>query len=131
MALMQRQYKTCKDEKPCNVVNFQLMNVENAIYKSDAEHESEANHYQRLQAEGYFPRSEDGFVNVGIHFNDFIVEEIIDSYVDNFITIFSEIGGALGILVGLSCMTVVEFLVYFVSGKNKVATPTEDLRTHW
>ena len=128
MALMQRQYKTCQDEKPCNVVNFQVMNVENAIYKSD-EHESEA-HYQRLQAEGYFPRSEDGFVNVGIHFNDFIVEEIIDSYVDNFITIFSEIGGALGILVGLSCMTVVEFLVYFVSGKNKVLA-TGDLRTHW
>ena len=90
-ALNKKLYKSCKDEKLCNVVNFHLSNPENAQYV-----DPDANSYKL-------------FSDVSIFFEDYIVEEITDSYVYNFISIFSEVGGALGVLVGISVMTIVEF----------------------
>ena len=87
MALSMKEFKSCIDDKPCNVVNFEIANPESAIRASFG-----------------------NFVNVKIYFKDFIVMDITDSYVYNFISIFSEVGGSLGVLIGLSCMTIVEFL---------------------
>ena len=36
---------------------------------------------------------------------------IEDSYNYSFLSIFSEIGGAVGIMVGMSCMTIIEYLL--------------------
>ena len=83
------KYKNCKDDKPCNIVNFQLTNSENAVQFFD-----DAN-----------------ISIVELLFRDYIVEEITDTYNHNFISIVSDVGGSLGILVGLSCMTLVEFLI--------------------
>ena len=48
---------------------------------------------------------------IRIELQSYIVESITDSYDYDFISIFSEIGGSLGILVGLSIMTLVEFFI--------------------
>ena len=86
-ALKQKQYKTCLDKKPCKAVDFTL-------------------------GYDYFsPNSHNPYTTLSFYFKDFIVEEVKDSYVYSFISIFSEIGGSLGILVGLSCMTIVEFIM--------------------
>ena len=91
MALSNKEgkYRNCKDDKPCNIVNFQLTNAESAIQYED----------------------DTNISSVKLLFRDYIVEEITDTYNHNFISMFSDVGGALGILVGLSCMTVVEFLI--------------------
>ena len=91
MALYQKEYKNCKDHKSCNVVHFHLTNPENAQFVP--------------MDSGY-----SNYVEFKIQFEDFIVEEITDSYVYNFIKIFSEIGGALGISVGLSVMSIFQLL---------------------
>ena len=39
------------------------------------------------------------------------VEVIEDQYDNTFISIFSDIGGSIGVLVGMSCMTIVEGLL--------------------
>ena len=44
-------------------------------------------------------------------FKNYDVEQFEDSYVYSFITIFSEVGGSLGVLIGLSCMTIVDFFI--------------------
>ena len=49
---------------------------------------------------------------VNISFKSYIIEEIKDSYYYDFTTILSEIGGSLGILVGVSCMTIFKFCIY-------------------
>ena len=85
------KYKNCKDDKPCNIVNFQLTNSENAVQ--------------------FFDDDDDDITIVELLFRDYIVEEITDTYNHDFISIVSDVGGSLGILVGLSCMTLVEFLI--------------------
>ena len=45
------------------------------------------------------------------YFKNYNVEHLEDSYVYSFITIFSEVGGSLGVLIGLSCMTIVDFFI--------------------
>ena len=47
--------------------------------------------------------------HVTINFENTMVEVIKDSYDYDFISIFSEIGGSIGVLIGMSCMTIVEF----------------------
>ena len=49
--------------------------------------------------------------NISISYENYNVEYLEDSYVYGFISIFSEIGGSIGILIGLSCMTIVDFLI--------------------
>ena len=39
------------------------------------------------------------------------VEVIQDNYDDTFISIFSDIGGSIGVLIGMSCMTIVDGLL--------------------
>ena len=39
------------------------------------------------------------------------VEVIEDNYDDTFISIFSDIGGSIGVLIGMSCMTIVDGLL--------------------
>ena len=95
MALTKKEYKNCRDDKPCNIVNFHLSNAENAHYRDED------------------PDIVPGFVKVSFYFENYIVKEITDSYDYNFISIFSEIGGSLGILVGMSIMTIVECLANF------------------
>ena len=84
-ALKQLQYEHCMDTKPCNDVQY-MVNLKEA---------------------------EDSFARFGIRYKSFNVEHLEDSYVYSFITIFSEVGGSIGILVGLSCMTVVDSLIEF------------------
>ena len=55
------------------------------------------------------------WTEIRILFKNFIVEEIVDSYVYNYNIIFSEVGGALGVLVGFSGMTLID---YFISTVN-------------
>ena len=95
MAFSKSKYKNCRDLKPCNVVNFHLSNAENA-------------QYQDVDSDPF------GFVKVDIYFENYIVKEITDSYDYNSISIISEIGGSLGILVGMSVMTMVECLANFL-----------------
>ena len=55
----------------------------------------------------------EGEAHIKISFKNTMVQVIEDSYDYNFISIFSEIGGSIGILTGISCMSVVEFLLWF------------------
>ena len=86
-ALKQNSFAHCKDVKPCNHVEYVADKI-----ASD-------------------PQISKRWTEIRIKFTNFIVEEIVDSYVYNFYIIFSEIGGAIGILVGLSCMSLVDFTI--------------------
>ena len=86
-ALEQQEFGKCLDLKPCNHVQFTINDY----------------HFSHSP---YNP-----ITNIQFSFKGFLVEYVEDSYLYNFITIFSEIGGSLGILVGLSCMTIVDFFI--------------------
>ena len=85
-ALKQDEYDNCKDIKLCNDVQFKAREIE-------------------------VPVRQTPFTGFLFQYDGFIVEHLEDSYVYSFLTIFSEIGGSLGILVGLSCITIVDFLI--------------------
>ena len=86
MAIHEKEFENCTNHKPCNSVIYTVLDRGIQRYKY-------GNNY------------------VQIGFNDLLVEVIKDSYVHTFISIFSEIGGSLGVLVGISCMSVVEFMI--------------------
>ena len=85
-ALKQVEYEGCKDIKPCKDVKFKANKREVWNYTTS-------------------------YTKFLFWYDGFIVEYLEDSYIHSFLTIFSEIGGALGILIGLSCMTVVDSLI--------------------
>ena len=114
-ALNQEKYENCKRQKLCNTVKFELVNPRNMVPKSEKEKTTTTstkkpspfmNPTTTLQIEINYEET----VSIQIFYESFIVEVIKDSYTYTFINIFSEVGGALGILAGLSCMTVIEFL---------------------
>ena len=86
MAIQEKEFENCTKHKPCNSVIYTVLD-------------------RRIQKWGF------GNNYVQIAFNDLLVEVIKDSYVDTFQKIFSDIGGSLGVLVGISCMSVVEFTI--------------------
>ena len=86
LAIHLKQFENCTNHKPCNSVIYTVLD-------------------RQFQKWGFG----NNYVEIG--FNDLLVEVIKDSYVHTFISIFSEIGGSLGVLVGVSCMSVVEFMI--------------------
>ena len=84
-ALKKQEYDGCLDLKSCNDVQFT----------------------PELFARG----GENPRTDIEFYYKSFIIEDITDSYVYSFITIFSEVGGSIGILIGLSCMTIVDFFI--------------------
>ena len=88
-ALLQNEYMGCKDYPLCNNVMYNVLNPPPQKY----------DYYKNTVSKQT------------ISFKNFIVESIEDSYDYSFISIFSEIGGSIGILVGMSCMTIIEFLM--------------------
>lgn len=91
IALNQNKYGECQDVKPCNHVEYIADKVSTHPYRTVR------------------------WTEIRILFKNFIVEEIVDSYVYNYNIIFSEVGGALGVLVGFSGMTLID---YFISTVN-------------
>ena len=88
-AILQKEYMGCKDYPLCNNVIYNVLNPpspKSYNYKNSVSFQT-------------------------ISFQNFIVESIEDSYDYSFIRVFSEIGGSIGILVGMSCMTIVEFMI--------------------
>ena len=67
---------------------------------------------------------------VFVTFENTMVENIMDSYDYTSISIFSEIGGSVGVLTGISCITIVEFLLgiqkklFEIYQKRGKVTPT-------
>ena len=87
LAMEKDEFDQCHDLKQCNSVEFNI--VDKGAWKE-------------LQPRGPL---------ITIELQSYIVETITDSYDYDFISIFSEIGGSLGILVGLSIMTLVELFI--------------------
>ena len=88
--LHEDEYGHCKNIKPCNSVVYSLVN----------------------------PTSNPGppgktltVAKIALTFENTMVEVIQDSYDYTFISIFSEIGGSIGIMIGISCMTIIEFFL--------------------
>lgn len=88
--MKEEKYQNCENIKPCNNVEYILT----PEYEYDPDNFSE------------------GEAHIKISFKNTMVQVIEDSYDYNFISIFSEIGGSIGILTGISCMSVVEFLLW-------------------
>ena len=86
-ALKLKNYGDCKDLKQCKDVR----------YKS------------KIVYTNFIPGKP--ISDFKIYYAEFILEQLEDSYVYSFISIFSEIGGSLGVLIGLSCMTIVDFFI--------------------
>ena len=95
LAMKKDEFDQCLDLKQCNSVEFNIVD------------------------KGTWKESQDGPV-IKIELQSYIVESITDSYDYDFISIFSEIGGSLGILVGLSIMTLVEFFIDLQKGISKL-----------
>ena len=108
-ALNQEKYENhCKHQKLCNTVNYELVNPRNI--PNDDEEEDDEKSSMNATTTPRMQRSHEKTVSIQIVYESVIVEVIKDSYTYTFINIFSEVGGALGILAGLSCMTIIEFL---------------------
>ena len=88
--LHQDEYGYCKNIKPCNSVVYSLVNPTSIMGKP-----------------GEIPND----AKIVLTFENTMVEVIQDSYDYTFISIFSEIGGSIGIMIGISCMTIVEFIL--------------------
>ena len=86
--LQLKQYKNCIDNQPCNSVVYTILNPPSGSQKFTT-----------------------GISEITIKFKNFIVEYFEDSYDYNLFSIFSEIGGSIGILLGMSFMTVIEVLI--------------------
>lgn len=86
-ALHLKQFGDCQDLKPCKDVRYQ-------------KEETFSNFNPRNPTTEFM-----------IYYAVFMVEQLEDSYVYSFISIFSEIGGSLGVLIGLSCMTIIDFFI--------------------
>ena len=89
-AILSTHFKDCHDVQPCQTVTYSLMNPEK---KKLAPYETTARVY--------------------LTFESTMVEVIEDSYDYNPVSIFSEIGGSIGVLTGISCMSIVELLIAF------------------
>ena len=61
--------------------------------------------------EGSGPPPGDVKGSLYITFQNSLVKVIEDHYKHSFISIFSEIGGSLGVMIGMSCMTLVEYVL--------------------
>ena len=81
-------YKDCHNIQPCKSVVYTLSNPETKDLP---------------------PRFTDA--KVFVTFENTMVENIVDSYDYTSISIFSEIGGSVGVLTGISCITIVEFFL--------------------
>ena len=113
-ALEQEQYGGCTDQKLCNNIIYELVNPEDLTL-----------HGKKLQFTGAAEPYTKRITKTTIHlsFDGFIVQVIEDSYDYTFISIFSEIGGSIGVLVGMSCMTIVEFLLDVKIYFSKLSIP--------
>ena len=98
IALDLDEYGNCKDLKLCNDIVYELVNPENPTHGGIIVEKDRSDHRIR---KAFLKFSFDGL----------IVQIIGDSYDYDFFSIFSEIGGSIGILIGMSCMTIVEFLI--------------------
>ena len=87
-AIKNSDYKDCHNVQPCKSVIYTLSNPETKDLP---------------------PRFTDA--KVFVTFENTMVENIMDSYDYTSISIFSEIGGSVGVLTGISCITIVEFLL--------------------
>lgn len=56
----------------------------------------------------------ENFIKVDFYFNDLIYEKIIQYEKFGFLSFVSEIGGLMGLLMGASVITLIEFLEYIV-----------------
>ena len=90
-ATQSSDYKDCHDVQPCKSVVYSFSNPE----------------FIELP-----PRVKDAKVH--ITFESTMVENIVDSYDYNSISIFSEIGGSVGVLTGISCITFVELFLRII-----------------
>ena len=61
--------------------------------------------------EGSGPPPGDVKGSLYITFQNSLVKVIEDHYKHSFVSIFSEIGGALGVMIGMSCMTLIEYVL--------------------
>ena len=89
-AILSTHFKDCHDVQPCQTVTYSLMNPEK---KKLAPYETTARVY--------------------LTFESTMVEVFEDSYDYNPVSIFSEIVGSIGVLTGVSCMSIVELLIAF------------------
>ena len=89
--LHEDEYGYCKNIKPCNSVVYSLVNP--------------------TSHPGAKPGETPNDAKIALTFENTMVEVIQDSYDYTFISIFSEIGGSIGIMIGISCMTIVEFIL--------------------
>ena len=89
-AILSAHFKDCHDVQPCQTVTYSLMNPE-------------ARKLEHGQTSA----------RVYLTFESTMVEVIEDSYDYNPVSIFSEIGGSIGVLTGISCMSIVELLIAF------------------
>ena len=90
-ATQSSNYKDCHNVQPCKSVVYSFSNPE----------------FKELP-----PRFTDA--KVYVTFESTMVENIVDSYDYNSISIFSEIGGSVGVLTGISCITVVELFLRII-----------------
>lgn len=95
IALQQNKFGFCLDVKPCNHVKY-VTKKKSMMRKNNVK-----------------------WTEFRIKFKDFIVEEIVDSYVYNYNIIFSEVGGALGVLVGFSGMTLIDYFINILNFLSK------------
>ena len=106
-AIKSSDYKDCHNVQPCKSVVYTLSNPETKDLP---------------------PRFTDA--KVFVTFENTMVENIMDSYDYTSISIFSEIGGSVGVLTGISCITIVEFLLgiqkklFEIYQKRGKVTPT-------
>ena len=76
----------------------------------------------------------DNFLNVNIYYKQLTVEEIIQQPAFELLSLFSEVGGSLGLLIGASVLSVceiIDFILVTISAsctKTKIKTKNEEFK---
>ena len=109
------QFEDCLNIQPCSQVIYSTRTHTENVKVHPGGNQGPGGHPQpphaRVSARSPFQLNGDSESIIYLTFENDLVQVIEDQYVYSFMGIFSEIGGAVGILVGMSVMTIVEYLL--------------------
>ena len=118
------KFEDCLNIQPCSQVIYSTRTHTENVKVHPGDNQGPEGHPKPPHGRSPFQINGDSESIIYLTFENDLVQVIEDQYIYSFMGIFSEIGGAVGILVGMSVMTIVE---YFLMLQKKAAL----LRKHF
>ena len=105
------KFEDCLNIQPCSQVIYSTRTHTENVKVHPGDNQGPEGHPKPPHGRSPFQINGDSESIIYLTFENDLVQVIEDQYIYSFMGIFSEIGGAVGILVGMSIMTIVEYLL--------------------